>query len=211
MDDSAFSAFLEVDISGDEFEVPTSIVPYIPQAKIEGGTKLVFNLVNGIDGMGRRTFHKKTINTILRQFEDASLSTTRIAHIVTSKGLHYYGCKGMIFNSAYEPLMLSTVKVKYDSASNTMSLSHPRFRLSYSVFEGVSEIVEKTIVKQAIPSYSRGGVDVSFGSDTFGTRVPVEIIIGNLDKMVVKPATPTLSSVSAANFNNIIASHYEAN
>lgn len=210
LEEGAFPAFLEVDISGNKFEVPTPLVPYVASAKRAGYTKLVYNLVNGADNMGRRTFHKKTINTILRQFFDASNSNMRLAHVITSKGLHYYGCRGMIFNGNYEPLMLGTLEVEYDAAHNTVNLSHPKCRLSYKVFEGASEIVEKTIIKQAIPCYANGGVDINYRREYFDNRVPVEIVIGHMDSMIVKPMVPTLSTVNMTNFNNIIANHHEA-
>lgn len=211
LEEGAFPAFLEVDISGNKFEVPTPLVPYVTSAKRAGYTKLVYNLVNGADGIGRRTFHKKTINTILRQFNDAgSSSNMRLAHVITSKSLHYYGCRGMIFNGNYEPLMLSTLEVEYDAVHNTVNLSHPKCRLSYKVFEGVSNIVEKTIIKQAIPYYANEAIDIYYKSEHFGNRVPVEIVIGHMDSMIVKPMVPTLSTVNMTNFNNIIANHYEA-
>lgn len=210
LEEGAFPAFLEVDISGNKFEVPTPLVPYVAFAKRAGYTKLVYNLVNGSDNMGRRTFHKKTISTILRQFNDASNSNMRLAHVITSKGLHYYGCRGMIFNGNYEPLMLGTLEVEYDAAHNTINLSHPKCRLSYKVFEGASEIVEKTIIKQAIPCYANEGIDISYMREYSGYRVPVEVVIGHMGSMIVKPMVPTLSTVNMTNFNNIIANHHEA-
>ena len=210
LEEGAFPAFLEVDISGNKFEVPIPLVPYVASAKRAGYTKLVYNLVNGADNIGRRTFHKKTINTILRQFDDASNSNMRLAHVITSKGLHYYGCRGMIFNGNYEPLMLGTLEVEYDAAHNIVNLSHPKCRLSYEVFEGASEIVEKTIIKQAIPYYANEGIDINYKREYFGNRVPVEIVIGHMGSMIVKPMVPTLSTVNMTNFNNIIANHHEA-
>lgn len=211
LEEGAFPAFLEVDISGNKFEVPTPLVPYVASAKRAGYTKLVYNLINGADNIGRRTFHKKTINTILRQFDDASKSSNmRLAHIITSKGLHYYGCRGMIFNGNYEPLMLCTLEVEYDAVHNTVNLSHPKCRLSYKVFEDASNIVEKTIIKQAIPYYANEGIDIYYKRDYFGDKVPVEIVIEHMDSMIVKPMVPTLSTINMTNFNNIIANHYEA-
>ena len=211
LEEGAFPAFLEVDISGNKFEVPTPLVPYVASAKRAGYTKLVYNLVNGADNIGRRTFHKKTINTILRQFNDAGNSSNmRLAHVITSKGLHYYGCRGMIFNENYEPLMLCTLEVEYNAVHNTVNLSHPKCRLSYKVFEDVSNIVEKTIIKQAIPYYANEGIDIYYKRDYFGDKVPVEIVIGHMGSMIVKPMVPTLSTINMTNFNNIIANHYEA-
>ena len=210
LEEGAFPAFLEVDISSNKFEVPTPLVSYVASAKRAGYTKLVYNLVNGADDIGRRTFHKKTINTILRQFDDASNSTMRLAHVITSKGLHYYGCRGMIFNGNYEPLMLCTLEVEYDAAHNTVNLLHPKCRLSYKVFESASNIIEKTIIKQVIPYYANEGIDIFYKREFLGNRVTFEIIIGHMGSMIVKPMVPTLSTVNMTNFNNIIANYYKA-
>lgn len=209
-EEGAFPAFLEVDISGDKFEVPTPLIYYVVSAKKAGYTKLVYNLVNGADSIGRRTFHKKTINAILKQFNDAHRNGMRLAHVITSKGLHYYGCPGMIFNKNYEPLMLSTFEVEYDAFQNTIHLSHPRCRLSYKVFEDASEIIEKTIIKQAIPCYANTGITIHYNGENFGYHIPVEVIIGHMGSMIVKPTAPTLSTANTTTFNNIIANCHEA-
>lgn len=208
LEEGAFPAYLEVDISEDEFEVPTFLLPYVLPAKRDGYTKLVFNLVNGTDGLNRRTAHRKTITTILKQFDYASTSTMRIAHVITSKGLHYYGCRGAIFNESYEPLLLATVKVKFDSNRDSISLSNPKCRLSYKVFDGASEIVEKTIIKQAIPFYASHSVDIQYDRNFYG-RTPVELAIEHMGSMIIKPMTPTPSLVTMASFNGTISAYYE--
>lgn len=201
-----FPAFLEVDISSNRFELPTPLVPYAESAKIQGCNKLAFNLVSGADYIGRRTFHKKTINTILRQFIEASLSSMRMAHVITSKGLHYYGCRGMIFNENYQPLILSTVEAEYNPESNKLELSHPKFRISYKVFEGSSEIVEKTIIKQAIPCYANNKVCIKYGG-VLSDATPVEVIIEHSDSWIVKPRVPTPNSFSTEYLNGLIDLH----
>lgn len=208
--EGAFPAFLEIDISENVFDVPMPLLPYVLDAKDSGCNKLVFNLINGTDDFGRRTFHKKTINTILRQFTDASRGNMRLAHIVTSKNLHYYGGLGMIFNGDYSPLLLATVEVHYDpSTRHIIELSHPKCKLSYKVFSEASEIVEKTIIKQAIPIYSNRGVDIYLNGGCYATNAPVEISVEHLDSLVVKPVVPTPSYVNPIAFNATIADYYE--
>lgn len=201
LDDNAFPAFLEIDLRGDELEIPFFLLKPALQAKARGYDKLAFNLVNGSDREGRRTFHHKTVSTILKKFSDASGSSMRIAHVVTSKNLHYYGNWGIILDQNYSPLFVATVKVRLVT-DGTPRLSHPMCKLSYKVFENSQEIVEKTIIKQAIPLFSTYRVDVCFG--TFYSRGSVELAITNLESMVVIPNRPTLISSSVTAFNQTI-------
>lgn len=200
LEEGAFPAFLKVDIPGNKFEIPVALIPYIQGAKVHDSTQLIFNLVHGSDNMYRRTFHKKTVNTMFTQFDIANRTGMRIAHVVSSKGVHYYGCRGMIFDADYEPLMLNTLEVNFNRSTWSVdNVSHPRCRLSYKVFENSSEIIEKAIIKQLIPFYNHHRV----------CGEPVEIIIGHTSAMVIKPDTPTLSMSNPTTFNTTIANYYE--
>jgi len=204
LEEGAFPAFLKVDISKNKFEVPVPLIPYVHSAKIRECNQLVFNLVHGCDNMGRRTFHKKTINTILTEFYNASRNNIRIAHVVSSKNIHYYGCSGMILNADYEPLMINTLEVEWNPIGLYISnVLNPKCHLSYKVFEN-TEIVEKTLIKQMIPFYSTHGVTLS----NMIENVPVEIVIEHTDSMIVKPSTPTPMRDSAF-FNDTIVNHYD--
>lgn len=207
LDDNAFPAFMEIDISQDCVEIPTPLVAHFFKAKREGYTKLVFNLANGADNEGRRTFHKKTVSTILRQFYDSCVERYRIAHVVTSKNLSYYGCRGMIFDKDYFPLMLCTIEAKLTPDGNRMTFDNPRIRLSYKVFEHSDEIIEKTLIKQAIPYYSRYGVNVIWNH--FNRNLPVNVVIGHMDHFIVRPATPSVSTATPELFNNAIVRYYD--
>lgn len=204
LDAGAFPAYIEVDISGDEFEVPTPLVNYACQAKMVDYNKLVFNLVNGADPMGRRTLHKKTVSTILKQFNDVSHNGMRMAHIVTSKNTHYYGCNGMIFNADYEPLMISTVKVRCSPGDGYVRLSDPRFIISYKVFEGTPDIVERTLIKQAIPFYSSHTVPLICSKSLRVSQDVVKVSVEHSESMVIKPVAPRVSDASAERFNTVI-------
>lgn len=210
LDEGACPAFLEVDISGNRIEVPMVLSSHALFAKSQGYTKLVFNLVNGSDDMGRRTFHRKTINTILKQFSYAARGSMRMAHVITSKGLHYYGCRGMIFDGNYNPLLLATITVDF-TASTEVLFSNPACKLSYKVFENAAEIVEKTIIKQAIPLYANNGVDIYCNGCYYGSSLPVKLSIESLDSMIVRPSVPTVSSVNMIDYNNTIVNCYETN
>ena len=192
LEEGAFPAMLDIDISSDTFEIPTVLYAHVAYAKQHGCDRLVFNLINGGDNLGRRTLHKKTVSTILRQFNDASRTSMRIAHIVTSKNIHYYGCKGMIFNGDYRPLMLATSQCTYNPVTELCSITDDKLRLDYKVFENATEIIEKTIIKQAIPYFSQGSRSI-------------DIVISDLSNWVIKPNKPTMLTSLPGIFNDTIA------
>lgn len=207
IEEGAFPAFLEVDISQDKSEVPTTFVEEAVWAKEHNYTKIVCNLLHASDTLGVRTFQARSIKTILKKFSSFSDSYRRLAHIITSKNLHYYGASGMIFNGNYDPLMLTTIEVDFNAAKADHDfLSNPRLRLSYKTFENSSEIIEKTIIKQAIPYFSRNSIYITYYDAQMGPMQPVEIIIGHLESMIVKPVAPTISDVNT--FNNTISNAF---
>ena len=205
--ENAFPAFLEADISGDDVEVPMCLAPYFISKANMGYDRIVFSLVSGSDENGRRTFHHKTVNTILRKFLDATNHSMRLAHIVTSKGVHYYGCKGLILDADYNPLLVSTGRFKITD-DNRLSITHPICRVSYRVFNSPGELLEKTIIKQAIPLYSRINVNCSLGTPY--NVEGVEVIVGDWDYMVVRPAKPTLEKASPEGVNGMILQCYDS-
>lgn len=207
IEEGAFPAFLEVDISQDKSEVPTAFVEKAIWAKEHNYTKIVCNLLHAPDILGVRTVQKKNIKTILQRFSYFYDRYRRLAHIVTSKNLHYYGTSGMILNGNYDPLMLATIEVDFNAAKIDHDfLSNPRLRLSYKTFEDSSEIIEKTIIKQAIPYFSRNSIYITYSGTQMGPIQPVEIIIGHLESMIVKPVAPTISDVNT--FNNTISNAF---
>lgn len=207
IEEGAFPAFLEVDISQDKSEVPATFVEEAIWAKEHNYTKIVCNLLHAPDTLGVRTVQKKNIKTILQRFSYFYDSYRRLAHIVTSKNLHYYGTSGMILNGNYDPLMLATIEVDFNAAKTDHDfLSNPRLRLSYKTFENSSEIIEKTIIKQAIPYFSRNSIYIIYYGTQMGPIQPVEIIIGHLESMIVKPVAPTISDVNT--FNNTISNAF---
>lgn len=207
IEEVVFPAFLAVDISQDKSEVPTPFVQAALWAREHNYTKIVCNLLHASDNLGVRTFQVRNIKAILKKFSSFSDNYRRLAHIITSKNLHYYGISGMIFNGNYDPLMLTTVEVDFNAVkTNHDFLSNPRLRLSYKTFENSSEIVEKTIIKQAIPYFSRNNIIIVYHNTQIGSTQPVEITIGHLESMIVKPMAPTISTIDT--FNNTISNAF---
>lgn len=205
--EDAFPAFLEVDISKGVNEIPTFLMPYYTDSIALGYKKILFNLANGGDENEIRTFRHKTISTILRKFYGATTNSIRIAHIITSKGIHYYGCKGLILDANRNPLLVSTVKCEYDATNRVLKVTNPVCRVSYRVFTNSSELVEKTIIKQGIPYYSQN--TVNYGLNRTRNHEYVEVVIDDYDYMIIKPSKPSFQSIVPDNINKIILDNYD--
>lgn len=207
LDDGVFPAFLEIDISGDEFEIPYFLKNVMLEAKAGNCDSIVYNLIHGFTEENRRSVVRRTIATILRSFSEAR-NGARIAKVVTTKGLVYYGCKGLILDENYNPLFIAMIKVKKEDG--IFKFSNPSCKISYRVFENSDNIVEKTIIKQAFPIYGEHPVDYISDIACFDiSNSPVKISIEHLDHLVIKPNQPTIKDLD--NINNVLNINYDTN
>jgi hypothetical protein len=209
IDDDAFPAFIETPLQNN-IEVPMIFAPYftkIYRLHHNNYDKVAFNLVSGRDNIERRVVSHKTVSTILKSFYNASNTDVRLAHIVTDKGIHYYGCTGLILDANYNPLLIATGKFCVKE-NGTLTVREPLCRVSYRVFENSSELLEKTIIKWALPYYANTKVicSVRFGREI--SNEYVKVIIDNYDYMVTKPVKPSLIETSPTYVNSIISSSY---
>jgi hypothetical protein len=204
LNDGVFTAFLSVDISGDSLEVPVCIIPVLRQAKQKGCTKIVFPLVNGTNYSQLRVTACSTSSTIFRTFWDASINGSRIAHVITSKGVSYYGGRSIILDSSHDLLMLTTLKATFIEG-NAIEFSDPIYYLSYKVFENSNELVEKNLIKIGIPMCSRG----IFYPSRVGIDYP-KVVVTNLDNFIVKPQRPNMANSTVEQFNKTIIDNYVA-
>jgi hypothetical protein len=205
LDDGAFPAFLNIDISGDEFEIPYFLKDVMIEAKASNCDSIIYNLIHGFTEEGRRSVTKRTINTILKSFSKAG-EGTRIVKVVTTKGLVYYGCRGLILDENYNPLFIATIKAKKEDGK--FKFSNPSCKISYRVFENSDNIVEKTIIKQALPIYGEHPVDYAIDNSYYNSgNSPVKISIEYLDHLVIKPSQPTIKDVD--NVNSVLNINYD--
>lgn len=204
--DQTFPAFLTVQLQGNDIEVPVCAMQYFLKARNSGYDKLVFNLLHGPDAVGLRAFHHKTAGAIFRRFADASVTTIRIAHVVTAKGTHYYGNRSIIMDGNHDLLMMTTVMVHFEE-NGSYELTNPICHLSYKVFEHSENMVEKTIIKYGIPAYSGEAVNMIWNGRTFFFEKP-RILIDHYDHLITKPVAPKISETSVEQFNKTIFDTY---
>lgn len=202
IEEQAYPAFMSCSTTQLE-DIPTMLVPYVLKTLALRGNfeSIAFNLTCGYDSEGRRSLHHKTVSTILRRINSVSHCSERIAHIITSKGVHYYGGHGLILDADYNPLLISTASLRIQNGS--YNLTDPVCKISYRVFNNASELLEKTIIKQAIPLYSNRRVYCQ-KDNTSDNAVWVKVIIDDLDYMVSKPVRPRIADVTPESINNII-------
>lgn len=201
LDGEVFSAFLSIDINKDSIEIPTCVAAELRNAKRKGYTKIIFPLINGESWQGCRVTTCSTSNTIFRTFWESGLNGTRLAHVITPKGISYYGGRGIILNSRHELLMLTTMKATL--RENMVTYSDPVCYLSYEVFEHSNELVEKNLIKVGLPMCSIG---IYIFDDT--NRICPKVIITNFDNFIVKPVRPTIDNTTVEQFNKTIVDNY---
>lgn len=207
MDEHSHPAFISCDCAYLR-EIPVVLVPYVIKIdpEIAPVDTIAFNLVNGFDSDGRRTLHQKTVSTILRRFYRATYGCERVAHVVTTQGIHYYGSQGLILDADYNPLFVCTVSMS--KVNGHWEVSEPTCMVSYRVFNNPSELLEKTIIKQAIPMYSSNRVYCCLDR-RYLRPIWVKVIIDDLDYMVSKPVRPKIEEVTPEAINNIILEGYD--
>lgn len=198
--DNAFAAFMEIPIK-DGMEIPTIVAPYVWYAMNVGNDSIVMNLSSGLGKRREQFFTHKTVTAILSRFEDASeYETLRMAKVKTMKGTCYYGTRGLILDGDYNPIAMSTVRICKDDQE--IHFEDPKFLVSYRVFEHSSELIEHSIIKQAIPMYHMEPVYVDrSSSDSYKL---VDVVVDDLDYMVTKPALQPMNYLSQEAMNKVV-------
>lgn len=198
--DNAFDAFMEIPIK-DGMEIPTIVAPYVWHAMNVGNDSIVMNLSSGLGKRREQFFTHKTVTAILSRFEDASeYETLRMAKVKTMKGTCYYGTRGLILDGDYNPIAMSTVRICKDDQE--IHFEDPKFLVSYRAFEHSSELIEHSIIKQAIPMYHVEPVYVDrSSSDAYKL---VDVVVDDLDYMVTKPALQPMNYLSQEAMNKVV-------
>ena len=133
------------------------------------------------------------IRTALKIFEQMRTVTPeyRIRKVVTSSTTYYVGT-GLILNCEFKPLLMLSLSADVQEGAFTKvnCKVHPR------VFAKPKDLVNKTIIKKAIPYYMTNTVNIestaSFHSDYLEGKV--RIIIEDFDDMFVTPNTPSMDN-----------------
>lgn len=199
---NVFGRSLVIGIKSDEVEVPviardfyediiSSAINYPYTNNIE---KVILPLYTNINSEVRRTFD----SIIVRMFGVSYGS--RLQKITTNKGDVYYGGKGIIFDADFTPLLLCTLTARkvQEQERSRMAYYRPICHVNPKVFMESDKIVNKGIIKKAIPFFSN--MEIEFPCDTRFIIDPeskkVKVVVDNFDNFFIKPVKPTPSTCS---------------
>lgn len=226
--DNIFKLFLNVDITGNEIDVPL-MCRSIVEAKIknnfyieseEDKTKRVsLTLLENNSSQVRRS-----ANTIFKTFATLP-SRNRILKLVTHKGEVYYGNRGFILDKDYNLLILYVLHA-VKNADNTWTYKTGRIYVNPRVFTS-NGLVEKNIIKTIIPAFIEQGIKIDTYNNIPGgiisqeiylriegtynyTRPIPEIMIADVtDKFITIPKKLSPATFNSDAMNDFLLEHLE--
>lgn len=219
-----FNRFLVTDVTGDEIEIPV-----IARRHIEDTISGAFQSISGTIGFktivlplyeNSVPYNRRTFYSFIRQFFSNVTFDNRLQKIISSKGEVYYGGKGIIFDSAYNPLILCTLrakKVKQSTGLFKLLYYKPVIYVSPIVFTEPNKLINKGIIKQIIPFYTDRGIifpnpgSIDFLADTTDIEKDSKaaVIIDNMDRFFVKPTVPKPQSCTMEALNECLVDNIE--
>lgn len=118
----------------------------------------------------------------------------------------YYGCRGILLDKNFNPLVLSTVHLKLDEPNVSMpSMSTVEYIIHVhpSVFTEETT-VNKAITRKGIPYYLANPLN-SWGSSS----IPFRVVIDDSSEFYVKPSKPDFRNFSSDQINNFLKEHID--
>ena len=218
---NVFQRFFEVDLRGDEVEVPVfcrrevqDILVSNRDLRITAGheDEIVECYITPLFVGMEQT--KRTSDSMIRAMLETS-THYKLCKVTTNAGLVYYGGAGVIFNSQMELLLLNTIK--YNLTNNYPELIKPVMYISPKVFTGDGP-VEKNILKKLIPTVITHGASLSAMTSSvinkfnfpdgprtqFVKKMPEIIVADVSDRFIHKPDMPDLSRFNDEEVNSFL-------
>lgn len=193
------SPMIAVDISEDEFEVPTFLLKVFYDLS-DATDKIVCVLAST-----EVPINKSTATSILSTLGGATLYD-RLRQIITNKGETYYGCKGLILDCNFNPLFLTTACFK--KIKNTLTVTGIKVHVARDIFARQGEIIPNTIIKKLIPTYcTLSGIDLRVGRHVYLENAKPEVVIGFMNNMILSRVLPSVSTANDAHFNELLCLH----
>jgi hypothetical protein len=203
---NVFNRFLVTKVGDDEIEVPVIAREHIEQAvsdvmsPLTGASRIqtvVLPLYENSAPQERRTF-----DSFIRQFFVTTNYSRRLQKITSNKGEVYYGGKGLIFDSRYNPLIMCTLKARkqvQESGTFRMAYFKPVIYVNPIVFLESDKLINKGIIKKLIPYYTSRDIDFPRNNYRFSSNPEdrkVKVIVDNFNKFFVEPIKPTPSATT---------------
>ena len=200
--ESIFGNILTADVKKQGlFEIPTLI-----ENKVSDGISNCDTIYMPI-GHTTGIIQKRSVSPILLSFD---IQSTMLATINTSKDERYYGCRGLILNSEFKIIFITTVEGYINSDGNFKPVRHI-CRIPPRTFINTSGLLEKAICKKFIPYLTSLNIKLYYDGFQYEYKKPT-IIIEDCDRFLIKPTVPTaipnlneaLNDVVVNNINLIV-------
>lgn len=211
-----FNKFMELDFSQDVIDIPLIAKNHVENSlrrvKLEdiNNTKVIIPLFNNTPPQ-----KKKTFDSIIKYFFTYISYSNRIGKLTTSKGEIYYGGRGLILNSNYNPILMFTLRATkiMGNTDFRFNYSTPIIYINPSVFEDPSTLVNKGIIKKIIPYFTNSYLYVSnYGNSKFEYPkggIKSEVIIKDFNNIIVSPNKPEVSNNPMNSLNNCLINYID--
>lgn len=150
---------------------------------------------------------KRTVSTILRLFDQ---NNTTLVTVKTSKGEIYYGCRGLILNSEFKIIFITTAEGYIDGNGNFRPVRYI-CRIPPRTFFNTNGLLEKTICKKFIPYLTSLNIELCYtdnGKLVYESRKPT-IIVEDCDMFLIKPTVPKASPNLNEALNNVVVNNID--
>lgn len=208
VNNTSFGKFCVIDLTKDTLEVPLfirGIVEY--NLRNDRRNELVVNLHPG------RTHYYSSTEPMLKALFNYSYLGEGLAKVTTNKGQTYYGDKGLILDSQYNPLFLVTaIYEKEEIPTSTLGydITGINIYIHPLVFEETG-ILHKAIIKSILPFYLREPTYIKINSYGANRKlVTPKYLIENVSpKFFVNPISPSVQTCSNEALNQTLIDHID--
>lgn len=160
------------------------------------------------------TQERRTSDSIIHQFFTTQFSE-RITKITTSKGEVYYGGKGLILDSNFNPLLMCSLVGNIEGENkDRLVYKKALIRVSPQVFTDATKMIHKSIIKKMIPFYVSEGIDFHMSTTTQAitanlTNSKPQVVIEDFSRFFISPVRPFASQCSQEALNKVLIDNIE--
>ena len=158
-------------------------------------------------GLTTAVIPKRTVAPILSVFD---ICNGRLITINTSKGERYYGSRGLILNSDFKIIFITTAEGYLKDNGDFYPVRYIG-RVPPRTFANVNGLLEKAICRKFIPYLSSMNITIHPYSNSISQRdIGVTTIIEDCDKFLITPSVPKASSDINEVLNDVVVNNIES-
>lgn len=191
-------------------EIPICIMRFFRELclKYNDDTKLVIPLYERLISESKRTF-----NSVLRSLFSNNDCNGHLRKVTTNKGEVYYGKKGLILDSNFNPIIMFSLKChEVEWSKDTAAYVYDKIicRVSPNVFLEPNKLIHKGIIKYIIPFMQEGIIDIP-NYVRFRREGPLsrQVIIEDFSDWFISPVKPNPSENINDSLNDCLVDNLE--